>query len=387
MGGGGSPTVASNIGSQNSTGALNNYSNAGNNPQLQGIMSAFSSGQMSRQDALSAIQGISGSAGSGYTSQKTKDLQAQVDQVGARGSDHDTFQDPRWQQQLADVRSQLAQSQQDDSSGSNNISSGLLDKFYTDAGTGSQLASDFVRNDAGSKGLFGQGGIQDQAQGQYGALNNNLASDREALMGRDESYGLQDSDLKAYGQASSNISRLFGNAGQGLAQNLADRGLGSAPSGIANQEFSNLYGNQLEQLSKQQQQISQNRITTAQGLAQARTTADMQQQSANNSLIQSLGNDYQNAVSNQYGRQLAGAQNNYNVLAGNAGMQLNNQGLQQNVNNSLFQQEQSAKGPGLGGLFGAAAGGAIGSLAGGAGASIGANIGSNIFAKPKTPTA
>jgi hypothetical protein len=224
---------------------------------------------------------------------------------------------------------------------------GGTDRLATDPLTGSLMAAQQVQSNPLTSGLFGKGGIQDQAQGLFGKLDSNLDESRNALMGRDQSYGLQDSDLKAYGQASNNIGRMFAGQEQNLAQSLADRGLGAAPSGAAGQSFSGLYGNKLEQLAGLQQQIAQNRIQTAQGLAQARNQSDLQRQAANNGLIQNLGSQAQNALQDQYGRQVQGSENNYNQLAGTAGLNLNNQALQQNVANSQFSQQQNSKQPGL----------------------------------------
>lgn len=226
--------------------------------------------------------------------------------------------------------------------------SGGTDRLATDPLTGSVMASDQVRSNPLTSGIFGQGGVQDQAQSQYGKLGDYLDQDRNALMGRDQSYGLTNQDLAAYGQASGNIGRMFANQEQSLAQSLADRGLAAAPSGVAGQAFSGLMGNKLEQLAGLQQQISQNRINTAQQLAQARNQADLQRQSQTGSLIQGLGNLGQQAVNDQFGRQLAGSENNYNQTAGAAGLNLQNQGLQQNIANSQFAQQQATRTPSLG---------------------------------------
>lgn len=287
--------------------------------------------------------------------------------------------DANLQSQLADVRSgKLSFSdfmKNAQAYGSANNSSpytmAAINSLATDPVLGSQLAQNQVANGAVTGALYGQGGLQDQAIGQYGALNNNLADDRNSLMGRDQSYGLTDTDLAAYGQAAGNITRQYGQNSQNLAQNLADRGLAAAPSGVAVQGFSDLLGNQNEQLANAQLQIAQNRITTAQGLAQARTNADLSAIGSNNSLLGSLGSSANTAINNQYNQQLEGAQNQYNTLAGAAGLGMNNQSLQQNALNSQFSQNQNSA---TTGLAGQAASGFIGGLTGGAGTSLGASM-------------
>ncbi len=225
---------------------------------------------------------------------------------------------------------------------------GGMNALASNGVTGSEMAANEVQNGGLTSGLFGQGGIQDQSQAQSGNLANNLQQDRQALSGNDQSYGLNSQDLAAYGQASGNIANQYGAAGNNLAQSLASRGLGAAGSGVAAQSFSTLGGSQNEQLAQAQQQIAQNRIQTAQNLAQFRTQADVQQQAQNNQLMQGLGQLGQSAQQNQYGRQLAGSEDQYNQLAGTAAAGMQNQGLQQNIANSQFAQQQATKTPDLG---------------------------------------
>lgn len=86
-----------------------------------------------------------------------------------------------------------------------------------------------------------------------------------------EGYGLNQNDYEAYGQASGNIARLFGQQEQNLAQSLADRGLGGVTSGVGASQFSGLMGNKNEQLARAQQDIAQNRMQmNQQRLAQTR---------------------------------------------------------------------------------------------------------------------
>lgn len=250
----------------------------------------------------------------------------------------------------------------------------LNNMLATDGTTGSQLASEAVMNNPLFAGLLGRGGIQEQSQGRYGLLNTQADQDREALMGRDGSFGLQQGDLQAYGQASGNIGRMFGGMEQNLAQSLADRGLASAPSGAAGGAFSGLMGNKMEQLAKSQFDIAQARVNTAKELAMQRAANTAQQQNLNNNMIQNLGSLSQSAVSNQYGRQIAGAEYGANEDQAAITNALNAQINTQNVNNQQWAQEQ-ASGWNPVKTFGSAWAGSAGSALGNPGGSSGGSGG------------
>lgn len=397
-------------------GKVNRYASTQNNPALRDVMAKYSAGQMSKADALGQIHSLSGGGGKELDPALYDKLQAAKSSYEYLNSDYlhtgtlqpgdsnDAFQKQDKQHQVYEDLQRQWDNVVNNEGGLRD--SALTNAFYTDASTGSMLASDFVRNDGLTKGLFGAGGIQDQAQSRYGQLNSQLDQDRssvlslgslldedrQSLMGRDQSYGLTDTDLAAYGQAAGNITRQFANSEQSLAQHLADRGLTN--SGSATQSFSNSFGNQNEQLAQLQTQIAQNRIQTAAGLAQARTTADLQrlgqanatygitgnQAANNNQLIAHLGDLGQTAISNQYQRQLAGAENSYNTLAGSAGLEMQNTGLTQNMMNSQYANTQNGGGMDLGSMLGTVGGAAAGSLAGGpVGMGIGASLGSQLF--------
>lgn len=350
---------------------------------VQNLLSGVGSGKISLQDALSQAGSMTGT---NPYDQKRAQLQQQMMDVGNSGGDQ-----KERDQKLALLQNQLNQLPSD-AQYQSAMQQQAINSLYTDPRTGSMLASNAVRTDPLTSGLFGQGGMQDQAQSRYGVLNNqydttvgNLAQDRQALSGNDPSYGLNAQDLAAYGQASGNIGRSFGAQSQNLAQMLASRGLDASASGVAGQSFSNLYGNQAEQLAGLQQQIAQNRIQTAQNLAQARTQADLQQQAtgnqaigANNNLIQGLGSLGQEALQNQYGRQLSGAEYGNNVQNAAAGAGMTNQAAQQNVANSQFSQAQSTAAPSAGQILGSIAGAGLGAATGGLGSSIGSALGSKI---------
>lgn len=142
----------------------------------------------------------------------------------------------------------------------------------------SKLASEQVMNDPLSKGFFGEGGSQDRAF----AEEKDLAS---------RGFSLQPEDYEAYGQASGDITRMFGQQEQSLAQALADRGLAAGSSGIAQQQFSGLQGNKAEQLGKMQMDIAQRRMQT-----------NMQRLNDTRNYLTNLGGLGQQALQNQFGR-------------------------------------------------------------------------------------
>jgi len=154
------------------------------------------------------------------------------------------------------------------------------------------VASDQVRNDPLTSGLFGKGGSQDRAL----AEEKDLAS---------RGYSLQPEDHEAYGQASGNIARLFGAQEQGLSRALASRGLAAGGSGAAAVQYSGLQGNKNEQLAASQRQIADNRMNnTVNRLQQVR------------SHINNLGTLGQKSKDSTADRNILGAEKQGN-LAGN----------------------------------------------------------------------
>lgn len=301
MGSSSGTTAAGATGQQNqmqsSQNSLQGYSSAQSNPQVQALMSKYAGGGMSLSDALGQIGQLSGS-------QNGQDTSANVQQ-------------------------------------------GATDQLATNPLTSGILASSQVMSNPLNAGLYGANGLQGQAEGNYTNATGNLAQDRQALSGNDSSYGLQQSDLAAYGQNADQIGRQSAQQGQGISQALAARGLSSGNSGAAIASYAGNYGNQLEQLAGLQNQISQNRITTASGLAQARNASDLSQQSSAGSLANNLGNSANSAYNSQLGNNMAGAENNFNELSGANSSAANNYGLQQNVNNSNFSQQQATSKPGF----------------------------------------
>lgn len=204
-----------------------------------------------------------------------------------------------------------------------------------------QFAGQSVQGDPIMGQLFGKGGTLDQSVGQEKDLSN-------------RGFSLQPEDYEAYGQASGNIARMFGGQEQGLSQDLASRGLSN--SGVAGQQFSNMYGNKQEQLGGLQMQIAQQRMQMNQSRLK-----DMQ------NFVSSLGGQAQSAESGAFGRAMTSNQNSYNQASGVLG------NIQGQENTQIQQQNQGAHSnadmAGLNavtGLISPAVGSAMGGKSGGA---------------------
>lgn len=174
---------------------------------------------------------------------------------------------------------------------------GLSNQLATGATTGSKFASEQVQNNPILGSLFGKGG---QLEGAEGKLND-LQS---------QGFELKPEDMTLYGQTSGNIARMFGAQGNQISQDLANRGLASAPSGAAGAMFSGLNGNQNEMLAQAQQGIMQQRFQNT-----------MQQIGQQQNFINSLGQQAGNDINQQYGRQLSGANTQKQGLESAAGLQ------------------------------------------------------------------
>lgn len=166
-------------------------------------------------------------------------------------------------------------------------------------------AQDEITNGSLTSGLFGQGGVQSQLQNE----GNELAS---------KGYQLNDQDREAYGQASGDISRQFGQQEQDASKMLARRGLGGGASGAAGATFSGLAGSKNEMLAKAQTDIAQKRMQD--------TTQRLQ---ANRSMQQSLGMEGQGLKNNMAQQRF---DNKGNALKNAAGIEsgVNEQGRQAN---------------------------------------------------------
>lgn len=170
--------------------------------------------------------------------------------------------------------------------------------------SGTKYATDQVMNNPILGGLYGQNGQLSQAEGKLTDLQN-------------QGFELKPEDQTLYGQTAGNISRTFGQQGNQAANDLASRGLSS--SGAAGAAFSGLAGNQNEQLAQAQQQIMQQRFQNTMG-----------QIGQYQNFVSGMGNNAQNAINQQYGRQVQGA----GIQSGNASQAA---GLQNQANNAQNQ--------------------------------------------------
>lgn len=135
----------------------------------------------------------------------------------------------------------------DDLLGIRDLTSGARSAITSDPFAAQKLASEQVQRDPILGQLFGKGASFEKAAAEEANL-------------RDRGYTLQPEDYEAYGQASDQIARMFGQAENSLAQSLANRGLAGAGGGAAMSQFSGLMGNKNEQLANQQRQIAQQRM-------------------------------------------------------------------------------------------------------------------------------
>lgn len=227
--------------------------------------------------------------------------------------------DKDYNQKLSDVQSgktSLADAQQ-------GLTGAQQENFNTNGVTGSRVASQEVQNDPMQSYLYGQGGLQGQLQSQ----GNDLAS---------RGYSLQPQDHEAYGQASGDIARQFGQQDNDISKSLASRGLAGGSSGAAGAAFSGSAGNKNEMLAKAQTDIAQKRMQD--------TTQRLQ---ANQQMQASLGAQAAQAQQSQYARQLAGAQNRQQNVVNAANVQSGANANANQANLASMQDERGSKGKSL----------------------------------------
>jgi len=200
----------------------------------------------------------------------------------------------------------------------------------------------------------------------------NADADREALSGKGDYWSLNNQDFEAYGQAKDDLARMFGSQEASLAQALADRGLAEAPSGAAVQAFSGLQGNKFEQLANAQRKIVADRVNTARDMLTQRANLNSQLLGQTQSHMRGLGELGENAIANQFNRQL-GAQNQaHSQQMSVIGADQQQQQLAQQQANEAFSQQQQTQ---QSSLFENALAGGIGSFIGGYGGGLGAAMG------------
>lgn len=182
---------------------------------------------------------------------------------------------------------------------------------------GSRTATDEVQNNSILGGLFGKGGQLEQTEQNATDLAN-------------KGFSLQPEDHEAYGQGLGNITRQFDSSDNNLAQALSNRGLSS--SGVAAQQFAGSNGNKNEQLAQLQMNIAQQRMQT-----------NMQRLKDTRQFMSQLGQQGQNAIQDQYGRQLAGEKQNFGEQQGKADTGMNYLQNEQDQANNQFAMQQSTK--------------------------------------------
>lgn len=217
------------------------------------------------------------------------------------------------------------------------------DQAVMDPFTGTKLATEQVQNSPLTSGFFGQGGMQDR-----------LFGEEQNLAGR--GYQLQPEDYEAYGQASGDIARQFGQEENSISQALADRGLAAAPSGAAGVAYSGAMGNKNERLASAQRKIADDRMKMNFDRLNA----------TRNALMQS-GQLGQQALQGQYGRNLAGVQQRQGQLHDAANFAQQRGAMDQAQENTGFEQIEATKGPSFGDILGGVMTGGLGALTGGLG--------------------
>lgn len=198
-----------------------------------------------------------------------------------------------------------------------------------------------VQGGALTSGVYGTGGLQSQ----LGTEGQQLAN---------QGFNLTQGDQQAYGQASGDISRLFGQQDQAASQALQRRGLGSASSGAAGATFSGLAGNKNEMLAKAQTDIAQKRMQDTQN----RLMQNRQLQAQ----LASQGGALADARLGQKGQNLFNAANLQNQ--DNAQSRQSLQDQQANVHPGLFSTIGQGLQSGIGQVATAAPGAAFGAATG-----------------------
>lgn len=156
---------------------------------------------------------------------------------------------------------------------------------------GSKLAAEEVMNSPLMRGLFGNNSLSSRLNAEEQDLAKN-------------GFNLTQDDRTAYGQASGDIARMFGNQENDIATSLAKRGLASAGSGAAGAAYSGVAGNKYEQLGKLQTDI-----------ANKRYASNMERLNDTRSQINNLATLGQKSQAEQFNRQIQGVQNRRDYLS------------------------------------------------------------------------
>lgn len=369
--------ISSNVGAR----GLKNYAEAQSDPAIRKILNQFSQGRMNLNEAVMGAQGAF-KADTGAIDQKIAAIKAARSAAeagdhsgagnilagvglgglmggsgmgglgaiagglfgGSRNGTSDIFN--QFESQIQELEGQKQAMQDRERYGTD----AGIHQIFQDPTTGSLAATSQIRDNPLLKGHFGEGGLDER-----------LLNEEKDLAAR--GYKLQPEDFEAYGQASDETARLFGQEESGLSNALASRGLAAGASGAAGVGYSGLQGNKLERLAASQRKIADDRMS-------------MNRQRLNDVRAQALqsGAQAENAIQEQFGRNMTGIGNYKNNLQ-NA---LTVGQMEQGQSNAGFAQQQATQGPGIGGILGGLAGAGLGAAAGGIGTGVGSSLGSSI---------
>lgn len=309
----------------------------------------------------------------------------------------------------------------------------LMDLVTTNPLAAQRYMTDEISNNPLTKGLFGQGGLQDRLGGEeqqysgrvkensdaYRAFENEMKAGFGGMQDKynslygdiqnPQSFALTADDNTALGNQYGDVTRQYGQMENEATQILASHGLASSGSGAAGAMFSGLLGNKNEQLRKAQSGIIGNRFNQAMQTFQMRNQVLGQQgsdlqggyntrgNSMNNKSLNdmnalnsargnltNLGALQGNLKNSMFNQNMQGREANENSLRGAAGMAMQYNQALQNQANQAFQQQQATAGPGFGEIATGVLGMGAGALTGGAGAAIGTGLGSALFGGKKS---
>jgi hypothetical protein len=365
--------------------ALNKRAGAASDPALERLLSDYSSGKISLDQALGSVRNLSSDPARAHAD-KDRFYSENRDAVRQqRNGSGDNINDGEVDAKLE----QMWNEQQAAGGATGGLESQFMDLVQTAPGAAERYSSDRVTQDPIGKTLFGAGGLHERtladeraatgdAQGvqkSFGDLYNEMSSPDAFKWGENE--------YAQYGQNKDEIARMSAAQEQDTTQGLVNRGLGAASSGAAGVAFSGMAGNKFEQLANAQRKVSmdnvaakrdmyQSRMNTlnqAGGLAQGRMQSG--RQTATN-----LGAQYEDARNNVFNRGMQGRQQNVNDLQAALGQTNTQNAMAQEQANTAFQMEQDTRPASLGSALSTAVGAGAGYAVGGKdGASVGMKAG------------
>lgn len=277
---------------------------------------------------------------------------------------------------------------------STNQQQGLGNQLATGATTGSDYATQQVEgNGLEMQGLNNMQNSYNQGEGQLATGQQTQAGQQGILNGlQSQGFNLQPQDQTLYGQEAGGIANQYAQQGNQAANSLASRGLSS--SGAAGAQFSGIAGNQNQQLAQAQQQIAQQRYQNTQQQIGQQQQFIGQLNGQNNQMSGSLGSlagqqasTAANDVSQQYNRQLSGAQASQGLAGNVSGQQQSQNNASNTYGMGLFNNTVSNTPSNIGDLFSAGTTGVLGSAGGAFGKGAGQASASSLFGSGAAPAA